>query len=200
MTGAQIAAWDAVATLIDYPVDETYAARVWAALTELESLRLAEASTFARFRDAVTGRSLTALQQDYVAAFGSDPGSTLYMGWHLFEDGPNWARFLAMLAERLCVAGVPRAPELPDHLSRLLMLIAREDEMQAKALTEMIAPALRKVRKRLVDRDSPFAPLVETVESLLDGCAENLSVGRESDNTQKLTAPDPVHGDIIFPG
>lgn len=179
MMSAQIAAWDAVAALIDYPADDSYLARVVACVAECESLGLPEAAPLAKFRDAVTSQSLTALQEAYIAAFDFDPASTLYMGWHLFEDGPNWAPWLATLADGLDRAGVPRMPELPDHLSQLLMLIAREDEARARALTEIIAPALEKVHIRLVERGSPFAALVEAAKCLLDGCVENVRVGRD---------------------
>jgi nitrate reductase assembly molybdenum cofactor insertion protein NarJ len=179
MTTAEIAAWDAVAALIEYPTDETYGARLRACAAELESLGLPAAAPLARLRDAVDGRSLTSLQEAYAAAFDFDPESTLYVGWHLFEDGPDWGPWLATLADRLDRAGVERTPELPDHLSRLLMLIAREEDTQARALTEIIAPPLQKVHKRLVERGSPFAPLVETAGCLLDGCVENMRVGRD---------------------
>lgn len=180
MTSAQIAAWDDVAALLAYPADESYEARVAKSVRELDALGLTAAGTsLARLREATVGRPLTALQEEYAAAFDFDADAALELGWHLFGDGPDRGPWLAMLVEALARAGVPRTQELPDHLSHLLMLIAREEEPRAGALAELIAPAIQKVHKRLGDRTSPFAALVETAGCLLDGCVENVRVRRD---------------------
>jgi nitrate reductase delta subunit len=179
MMSAQLAAWDAVAALIDYPEDDAYIARVVATVAHLEALNLPAAARLASLRDAITGRPLTWLQEEYAAAFDFDPDSALDLGWHVFGDGPDRGPFLAMLAEALERHGVPRTQELPDHLSQVLMLIAREEAPQAAALAELIGPALQKVDKRLIARGSPFAALVETAACLLDGCSESMRVGRD---------------------
>jgi nitrate reductase molybdenum cofactor assembly chaperone NarJ/NarW len=179
MMSAQIAAWDAVAALIDYPEDESYFARVVAGVAQLETLGLPAAAPLAALRDAIVDRPLTWLQEEYAGAFDFDPDSALDLGWHLFGDGPDRGPWLAMLAEALERGGVPRTEELPDHLSHVLMLIAREEESQARTLAELVVPALHKVHTRLVERGSPFAALVETAASLLTGCVENMRVGRD---------------------
>jgi nitrate reductase delta subunit len=177
MTSAEVAAWDAVAALLDYPQDESYVARVAASVAELDALGLASAARLAVLRDAISGRTLAGLQEEYAAAFDFDPESALEMGWHLFGDGPDRGPWLAVLAEALERAGVPRRQELPDHLSHLLMLIAREEAPHATTLAELIAPALQKVHKRLTERGSPFAALIDTAACMLDGCVEKMRVG-----------------------
>ena len=179
MTGAQRAAWDGVASLVDYPQDEGYVARVVACAAQLDALGGPAATAVAKLRDAITGRPLSSLQEEYAAAFDFDPDSALDLGWHVLGDGPDRGPWLATLAEAIERAGVPPSQELPDHLSRLLMLIAREDESQAANLADLVAPALQKVHKRLLQRGSSFAALIETAECLLDDCAKNMRVGRD---------------------
>jgi nitrate reductase assembly molybdenum cofactor insertion protein NarJ len=179
MTAAEIAAFDAVAALTEYPSDESYVARTVASVAELESLGLAAAAPLAKLRDAVCHQSLSALQEEYAAAFDFDPECTLYMGWHLFEDGPDWGPWLAALAGALERVGARRTPELPDHLSQVLMLLAREDDTQAHALADIVLPSLQKIHKRLVERGSPFAALIETAGCLLESSVEEVKVGRD---------------------
>jgi len=177
MTAAPIAVWDDVAGLIDYPQDDSYVARVAASATELDAFGLSAGRQLAALRKAMSDRTLTSIQEEYAAAFDFDPDSALDLGWHLFGDGPDRGPWLAMLAEALARANVPRREELPDHLAHLLMLIAREEDSQAAALAELIAPALEKVQKRLSERGSPFAALVDAAACLLS--PENMRVGRD---------------------
>jgi nitrate reductase delta subunit len=174
---AQMAAWDAVAGLFEYP-DDTYPARVRACLAQVDALGLPAARKLARVRDAIAGHKLESLQEEYAAAFDFDPATALDLGWHLFEDGPDRGPWLAYLAEALDRAQVPRRQELPDHLAHLLMLVAREAP-QASAIAAIIAPPLRDIGERLAKRASPFAALLEAAGDLLESCQETMRASRD---------------------
>jgi nitrate reductase delta subunit len=133
----------------------------------------AAADTWDRLADALTypADAPAARQEQFVDAFDLDPACTLDVGWHLFGDRPERGIFLAMLRDDLRRMGIDEHGELPDHLPTLLRLIAREDEGPASELATLVAPAVERVQRRLVERGSPYGAVLEEVVRLLAGVA-----------------------------
>jgi nitrate reductase assembly molybdenum cofactor insertion protein NarJ len=172
---AAVEPWDRLAALVGYPAGEEYAADLSACAGAL-----AEAATpLARFRDAVRGRGLPALQELYADAFDFDPACTLDLGWHLIGERPDRGVWLAALREDLARAGIPETGELPDHLAHLLRLVARDETADGTELAAFILPAVETIRDRLAARENPFVYLIEAVRSALDARCASAGGGRD---------------------
>ena len=123
------------------------------------------------FLDATADVSVEDLQELYTAAFDFDPACALDVGWHLFGETHDRGAFLAALREAEERAGLPDTAELPDHLTRVLRLLGREESAEAAALAALVAPAIETVRRALGAAGSPYAHVLAAVETLVDGTA-----------------------------
>ena len=168
MTTTPAHVWDAIAALIDYPIDDAYVKRVERCVKECEACAVPTGS-LSRLQRALSGLGTGSLQERYTSAFDFDPACSLDIGWHVFSDGPDRGPWLALLREDLARAGIAERGELPDHLSHLLMLIAREDDERAAELASIVVPVVSSIRDRLAARGNEFAGLLEAALQLLDG-------------------------------
>ncbi len=164
------AMWYALARLVVYPDERMHDdARAMLAAAH-ETPGAAAASEFL----AVTGPMRTAdLQEEYTAAFDFDPGCTLDLGWHLYGESPKRGALLATLREDMHRAGIPQSPELPDHLTQVLELVAREPEERAAPLAELFLPAVGAIERRLAKRGSPYAHVLAAVYAELAALREH---------------------------
>ena len=119
--------------------------------------------------DAVAAMSVGALQEAYTSAFDFTEECSLCVGWHLFADRPERADLMVRLREELDRAGIPEGPELPDHLSHVLLLLGREETLRASALASLVAPAVEAVRAALDRRGNVYGDLLAGVEAVVDG-------------------------------
>jgi nitrate reductase assembly molybdenum cofactor insertion protein NarJ len=101
------------------------------------------------------------------AKFDMNPASALDLGWHLFGDAPERGAFMAALRDDLERVAVRESRELPDHLTHILALLAREDEDRAVRLAHLIAPAIENVRVALAGGKSPYAHVLAAVQTLV---------------------------------
>jgi nitrate reductase molybdenum cofactor assembly chaperone len=159
---------DTLALLVEYPdADLELNARGAAAGVRASSPEAAaELETFA---DAIAGTPVGALQERYTETFDLDQHCALDLGWHLFGDAHERGGFMAALREDLARVGVPETRELPDHLGRVLRLVAREDPGADAALVELIAPAIAAVHRALAARESAYVHVLAAVQAVLAG-------------------------------
>lgn len=165
-------AFDAVADLLVYPgrpMEPRARACVQALRAGSEDLAPNHAAAHAveRFADSIGGRSLAELQEEYTSVFDLGMACALELGWHLFGETCDRGGFLAALREDLQRAGVEERSGLPDHISHVLALVARETPERAASLSTLVAPAIATVRGALATRGTPFVHLLEAADALI---------------------------------
>jgi nitrate reductase delta subunit len=179
MTAGCAGRLDALIGLLGYP-DAGLPSRARAALAD-PALGPSAVADLQGFAGAIAGMSIGDLQEHYTATFDLDPACALDVGWHLFGDAHERGAFMAALREDLQRAGVPETRELPDHLTRVLALLGREQPDRAAALAELIAPAIGSVRRALAGRQSPYVHVLAAVQAVMAGAG--------ADDRQEVTRP-----------
>jgi nitrate reductase delta subunit len=171
-------ALDSLAGLLTYP-DASLArrARILAETVQASHPRVAD--DVECFAGLVEDRPLAELQEEYTSAFDLSAACSLELGWHLFGESRDRGAFLASIREDLQRAGVAEASGLPDHVSHLLPLLAREEPERAAMLAVLIAPAIETVRGRLGTRGSAYVHLLAAAGAL----AAELASRRASEGT-----------------
>jgi nitrate reductase delta subunit len=121
----------------------------------------------ARFRHATAEMSAAALQELYSQTFDMDPRCALDVGWHVFGESYDRSAFLAMLREDLRVAEVPSGMELPDHITHMLRLIGRLNDVRAGECGALIGVALDRILETLAGSGNPYEHLLRAVGTLV---------------------------------
>ena len=166
-------AYDALADLLVYPI-EPPEARAFAYATSVRGSNEAVAAGLERFALCIAGRPLAALQEEYTSTFDLGSACALELGWHLFGETCDRGGFLATLREDLRRLGIAEHAGLPDHLSHVLALIAREEPGRAAALARRVAPAIGTVRNALAARNSSYVHLLDAAQRLVGEQAARL--------------------------
>lgn len=160
MSTATVSLLETLGALVDYPVvepDDLLIACLIDPALDPEALANLE-----RFSGAVADMSVTDMQEEYTATFDFSPECSLDVGWHLFGDTHERGAFMASLREDMARTGVPESAELPDHLTHILALLAR-DRDGAPTLAEAVAPGVDAIARALADRSSPYQYLLEAI-------------------------------------
>lgn len=151
---------DRLAPLFVYP-DDRYAA------TAAESARLLGLEPMRVFADAVISMPSAALQEEFVETFDLDPDCAPDLGWHLFGERYERGEWLARLRADLRRLGLETSAELPDHLTNVLRILARDEQSRADALARLVTPALDKLHTALDRRASPFRHVLTAVQEIV---------------------------------
>jgi nitrate reductase delta subunit len=124
---------------------------------------------FKKFAQAVEALSVTELEEMYTRVFDLNPDATLDIGWHLFGEDYARGEFLVHLRRKAREYGVPESTELPDHLTRVLPLLARMPEEEASEFAgKFLLPALAKIAKTLADAANPYSVLMAALQRRLE--------------------------------
>lgn len=116
------------------------------------------------FAERMAGESIEALQELFTQTFDFDPKCALDIGWHLYGENYERGDFLARMREELARHGIEEGQELPDHLPRLLVLLARATpELAAELAGRFVLPGVGKIRGGLA-AESPFVPVMAVVQ------------------------------------
>lgn len=169
--------YDALADLLVYPL-EPLEPRAWACAAAMRESNEPVASAVERFAISITGRPMKELQEDYTSTFDLGSACALELGWHLFGESCDRGGFLAILREDLQRAGIAEYAGLPDHLSHVLELMAREEPERAAALAQLVAPAIGAVRDALAARNSSYVHLLDAARRLVGEQAARLTAER----------------------
>jgi nitrate reductase assembly molybdenum cofactor insertion protein NarJ len=109
----------------------------------------------------------SARQELYVQTFEFNPACTLELGWHLFGENYERGEFLVRMREQLRRYGIPESTELPDHLTHLLLLIGRLEQVEAAELAgQFLLPALTKIHDAI--KDNPYKSLIAAIQAKLE--------------------------------
>ena len=153
---------EAVTALFTYPRTD-YASAVENAVACSGSV----APALLEFARDIAAMPLNGLQELYTTTFDLSPICALDLGWHLFGEDYKRGLFLARMRRELRVHNIPETCELPDHLSRALLLLARMGPTQAEEFVcAIVAPALERMLK-CMPSDNLFICLLQAVQQLI---------------------------------
>jgi nitrate reductase assembly molybdenum cofactor insertion protein NarJ len=158
--------YESLAELLDYPslkldID------LCSELLANESSDLAV--SFAEFRAAVAGLSLSDLQELYTRTFDLSPVCALDIGYHLFGENYKRGVFLANLRETEAPFDLGQEHQLPDYLPVLLRLLTKltDEELRSALIVDCMIPALEKMLKTLSEGENPYRHLIAAVNTKL---------------------------------
>jgi nitrate reductase assembly molybdenum cofactor insertion protein NarJ len=168
-TRTEVEVWDAFAGMLGYPGGhaETLVEQ-WAPLVSARFPKLV--GELAPLVSLASSRGEGECEELYTRTFDGSAERALELGWHL--HGENYARgvLLVRLRAMLREARLDEGGELPDHVSNVLRLLGRADDVAARALIEnVLAPALDKA---------------------IDGFAPKEAAGRAGERPDE---PNPYH-------
>lgn len=107
---------------------------------------------------------LLELQELYTRTFDLNPLCALEVGWQLYGEDYARGSFLAYLRVALSEHGIAERGELPDHLSNVLLAIARMPNEKAEELREGAAlPAVEKMLRAFEGKSNPYGRLLHAV-------------------------------------
>ncbi len=158
---------EAYADLLQYPAPGSRA-RIQQQIAELCQAAPELADDLAPLREFTALRPETELEEIFTRTFDSNAERALEMGWHL--HGENYARgvFMVRMRKLLREHDVPESTELPDHASHVLLVLARADEVLARALaTGVVTPALLKIEDGFPKSDNPYLGVVTSLRKFL---------------------------------
>jgi nitrate reductase molybdenum cofactor assembly chaperone NarJ/NarW len=125
------------------------------------------APSLIKFARDIAAMPLSGLQELYTTAFDLSPLCALDLGWHLFGEDYKRGLFLARMRRELRAHNIPETCELPDHLSRALLLLAHMGPSQAEEFAyAVMAPALERMLK-CMPSDNLFICLLQAVQQLI---------------------------------
>jgi nitrate reductase delta subunit len=158
--------WDCLAAAVRYP-GSGFPAVLESCGDALAGISADAAEELRAFEEAIAHLSPARLQEMYVESFDMDPQCSLDLSWHRFGDNRRRGEMLAALREDLLGAHVQESGELPDHLSHVLMLLARQEPERAEPLGRLSLAAVEQVEQALRKRQSPYAHLLRAVQLMV---------------------------------
>ena len=149
----------------------------------------AEIDTFLRWRRETP---LPERQRRYVETFDLDRRTSLHLTYYLYGDTRKRGLALLRLKRLYAAAGLTlEADELPDYLPAMLEFAALAPDGYGETLLSEHRLALELLRLRLVELDSPWACLLETL------CAASPRLAPpERDRLARLLAEGPPNEQV----
>jgi len=124
------------------------------------------------FVDSVRGMDLSDLEELYTRTFDLNPVTCLDVGWHIYGERYERGSFLVRMREYLQRFAIGESHELPDHLTHVLMAVARMEKGEAEQfVTTYVLPAMEKMLKSLEDKDNPYKELMQAVYEAVQICS-----------------------------
>jgi nitrate reductase delta subunit len=122
----------------------------------------AAARHLARFATYALASGDAALEEAYTSAFDLAPLCSPYVGDQLFGASRERSFLLSGLRELQREAGLAAGPELPDHVSEVLRLVAAPipEDVRDDLVRDGLAPALRKMQAALDEARHPWADVL----------------------------------------
>ncbi len=164
------------AEVLDYPGD-SLSERANECLIQLGGSFPDIADQMRLFVAFVNGQSRGALEELYAETFDLASASTLYIGYHHFEETPKRSSFLVRLEEAYQSHGFDSGTELADHLCVLLRFfgVAKDANFVVPLLEESILPVLDKMVGDLQKSKNGYAPAVSSLRLFLRQLSRRLT-------------------------
>jgi nitrate reductase delta subunit len=121
------------------------------------------------FVERIQGLSLGEWEELYTHTLDLNPSAAPYLGFQMWGDSYKRGNFMAHLNHQIKQMGIDKDGELPDHLVpalRYLGAVSERDSAPSSELLEILAPAVKKMRKALRKSD-PVNPYLYLFEAIL---------------------------------
>lgn len=160
--------YGAWADLLRYP-GEGNAGRIGERIEQISSSAPDLMPELEGLRSFSVDRPETELEELFSRTFDSNAERALELGWHL--HGETYARgaFMVRMRAMLRDHGISESSELPDHISHVLCLLARSDEVLSRALAQgVLSPALAKIVAGFGETDNPYLGVMRALSRYLE--------------------------------
>ncbi|MFT5288675.1 MAG: nitrate reductase assembly molybdenum cofactor insertion protein NarJ [Planctomycetota bacterium] len=109
------------------------------------------------------------LEEIFTTTFDSNTERALEVGWHI--HGENYARgvFMARMRGLLRELGIEESSELPDHISHVLLVLAKaKPELSAALAGGVVVQALGKIVEGFPNSDNPYREVIAGLKAFLE--------------------------------
>jgi nitrate reductase delta subunit len=160
--------YEILASLLEYPGDDWNSrlerCKQWLTVQEPEV-----AVQFISFRRKVRQLPIEKMQELYTHTFDLNPVCTLDIGYHVFGENYKRGELLASLRETEAPYELGQRNQLPDYLPVLLRLLVKleDEDLRRSLITELLIPALDKMRQAFGDAHNPYRDLIEVIGDAL---------------------------------
>jgi len=108
------------------------------------------------------------IEEAFTGTFDVNPACALEVGWHLFGEEYARGMFLVRMRQEMRNYGIAESPELPDHISHVLAVVAAMPEDKASAfVTACVRPAVLKMNEALAEKDTPYRHVIACLSSVI---------------------------------
>ncbi|MBI4906576.1 MAG: nitrate reductase molybdenum cofactor assembly chaperone [Acidobacteria bacterium] len=153
--------------LFEYPGPD-YPDQIERCLANFASAQEESAAILRQFLSEIRDRSLSELEELYIQTFDLNPAACLDIGWHLFGEDYARGEFLVKMNQEIRRYGLAESHELPDHITRVLPVLARMEDSEARRFQEnFLDPAWRKL-SAAVGADNPYSKLLSALACVLE--------------------------------
>ncbi|MBI2854605.1 MAG: molecular chaperone TorD family protein [Chloroflexi bacterium] len=168
------------ARVMDYPTG-SFSESAATCCGALEMQCPAAAAPMLSFASLTRRLPLRTLEEAYTQAFDLDNSNTLYLGYHLFGDGPKRSSFLIHLHDAYAANGVECGGELGDHLCVMLRFLGVTSDFQftGPLLEECMVPTLGRIEKGLQKDKNQYWLAVRSLWLFLEQVSAELARTQE---------------------
>lgn len=178
--------YDLLAPLLAYPRSD-YRAHIERCREALTEVNLEAASLIAAFERETRDDAPAQVEERFTRTFDLNPQCNLEAGWHLFGENYDRGAFLVWMRAQLRNFGLTESGELPDHLTHVLLVLARMDSAEAdRFATEAVLPALQRMLAGLKGKKNPYENVLRAVQRVLTA---NHGEARQRGTRLPLLAP-----------
>ena len=124
--------------------------------------------------DFIDSHAETELEEIFTRTFDSNTERALEVGWHI--HGENYARgvFMARMRGLLRELGIEESTELPDHISHVLLVLAKaKPELSAALAGGVVVQALGKIVEGFPNSDNPYREVIAGLKAFLEESNSN---------------------------
>ncbi len=183
----------ALSLILSYPTRELQAAmpEIGAVLASDTRLTAAARRTFRPLVDALGGRDIYELEEQYVMLFDRSRTLSLNLFEHVHGESRDRGGAMVSLLETYRGGGFePVTAELPDHLPVLLEFLSTRPFAEAQETLADAAHIFEALKARLARRESPYGAVFECLLQLSGAKADKAAVA------ELLQQPEVDPGDL----
>ena len=156
--------FDLLAAVVDYP--DEYINDVVSQAADRSDLPAVKGALNG-FTEVISQLSVEELREHYAATFRPGTPCSLEIGEHLHKDARARDAFVTRQLDAMRRVGLEPLGHVPDHLTRVLAIVGRDNIDRATELALAAAPAVDRIRRGLVDQHSPYAEVFGAIRAAL---------------------------------